>query len=1360
MSSCTKIVATVAMVFAVSFAAQTAQADWSDWEGCIQENETTCTLPALVIDWNEFTDWTDGSEFCPLVETLITGHAAYAVCWTPENYACAVDFVESDMQEDAAASLAEVSVSCGDERLCFWTCNDIGSRVLYTDNQIQQAQTLCSTGGDQGAISLKNSVADAADMWAAKTDQELHDLLPDNSVPRSINVSLAGCPVHGTAIYQGGAYPWQWHDATNPPDEPFIITCPIGNEQYNVEFQHSYDGQPDAGWPTCVYCDTGQGWIGVDPANQKPCTYHFVGYACLWRWRTTWLPAVTTLSQAYAMTGDPLYARKAIVMLDRIAEIYPGMNGVIPANGGKILDGIWESWTLRDLAIAYDLVYDRLVGTNAISLPWRSANEIRRNIEMNLLAEGIGAVYDGRIHGNYGMHQSALAYAAVVQHCADTSTNGAVDWIVNHRPGQELQDKMDQGLNYAWYNLVFKDGLPFETAPAYCFSWVTNFTSAALPLSRTGQPFSVYDDPKLRRMFDAPLDSICAQNFTPGLGDSEGMNYKWVGPLAATYKDAYKAYLSKNPPQPVARWAWAFEQTNHVINAFVETFTDLFSTVSAADLAASMNQVLQDFEQNQMQRQRSRLLDGYGLAVLNNMNDSLAVSMYYGIRGGHGHYDRLGIELFGHGRRLSPDLGRPDFTDSYCEGRFTWTNNTVSHNCLVVDNSKQRGVPSQTEQSVNHGGKVLRFHDSPTVHVVDVDAPGLASYDQTSIYRRTLVLVDVGDDDSYLVDVFRVKGGDPAKPYRLSIHGQDHGEKDPIETYPGTWSYSGPTLTNLGWPSLGGADVAWGELYDDAVLGAPGYNSVYYTYRGSGYQYLFNCKTADLSDEIPTGHWTIPAATVTEVGALPAAELRVHVVPPATQPATSPKLIVADAYVSPLKKVPTVLKYVLVQQTPDDDYGNTFVTVWEPAASESQVIAENNDAAWIVDRSVGTGAARTVALSVHRADQLVDTIIIQLAPGTEESIDATGVNPAIESDAAVTVITEDDSSNPPTRTRTFAAGGSGLSWDTANVSIPETITGTVSSVDYPNKTLTATVIAVPEDLDALIGARVRVFNKDASNNEVHSCIYTIDHATADNDSLTLYLKDSDVFTGRIYVSSVNTAVVTYTPILYPYSLLGMHLASESQSYACGPITAADVNTTAGTTTIQLAQGPSGLTTDADAWIADFGIGDSVEIERSVYDELPPEAPTNATATPDTVCPGNASQLSATPGARGNVVQWYTDSCGGTYVDDGSPSVAPSATTTYYARSLNTNTGGVSGTCASVTVTVRTIVQADFDSDCDVDMEDFTHFSSCYNGPNRPPAHTGCDDANLDGDAAGDVDMEDFTVFNSCYNGPNKLPRCD
>jgi hypothetical protein len=70
---------------------------------------------------------------------------------------------------------------------------------------------------------------------------------------------------------------------------------------------------------------------------------------------------------------------------------------------------------------------------------------------------------------------------------------------------------------------------------------------------------------------------------------------------------------------------------------------------------------------------------------------------------------------------------------------------------------------------------------------------------------------------------------------------------------------------------------------------------------------------------------------------------------------------------------------------------------------------------------------------------------------------------------------------------------------------------------------------------------------------------------------------------------------------------------------------------------------------------------------------------------------------------------------------------------------------------------RCVGRADFDDDGDVDVIDFKHFQTCFNGPNRFHRRSECGPADFDDD--NDVDLADFVTFESCFNGPNRAPRC-
>ncbi len=1002
------------------------------------------------------------------------------------------------------------------------------SRTLMTDEEISRVRERCRR--DKAAADYRDSIVQQAREWADMSAEALRHLLPDGRVPRAFDVSAKGCPLHGTSIYQHGTYPWKLD-----PQHPFALICPVGGERYpSNDFEAFYrGGMTDRNLLTGPCADDGRGWLAPD--GEK---YWFVAYACHWNWARHWLPAISRLAEVYVLTGEVRYARSAIAMLDRVAEVYPGMDyGRQSRFGertggryrGKIRNRIWETGVLTGLARAYDRVFDTLVGSDAFALPWRGPEEIRANIEANFLEEGIDAVERGDIRGNYGTHQEALITAALVRQHGPTG-----DLLRNlfMQTGTETRD--DEGIHYALFNLVYKDGMPYETSPFYCWGWVESLMRIAEALRPSGT--DLYQHPRMQALLDAPLRIACLGRFTPAIGDAGNITLGWIGPTPAVYETAYRR-LGK------PEYAWAFHRLGGLKSNRPTGLDDLLKEPLFASTEA------REAVRTHVHRPPSRLLDGYGLAILNNPDDTLAVSLFYGPRGSHGHNDRLNIELFGHGQRLSPDLGYPDAMNSLVSGIFSWSMHTISHNCLVVDDSRQTGFPI---------GRVLRFHDGPTVHVVDVDAAG--AYDQAQVYRRTLVLVDTGEHDGYLVDVFRVRGG---RRHVMSMHGLE-----------GSFDWAGsPLSVAVTEGTLAGRDVSYGAMYDDPVRGAPGFSGSFGDYAGSGYQHLFNWQRAEPSD------WASGTYRRTEA---PPAGLRIHVAPHAGQ-----EIIVADAYVSPLRKIPTVLKYMLARRAADES-GSTFVTVWEPFRVEAMI----ERVAFGEPPAADAGADALVSLEVHRGGA-VDRVLIS-AKTDQPFADVAGLS----GDTSVAVVT----TQAGVWSRVLAAGGTRLEDRRVNrsLAVPPTITGVVESVDYATRTLRVKEAQVLGDARTLVGLTVRVFKED------HSCVHTVAEARAEDGMLVLTVTGSDIYAGRVRIDEVDEearAVKSATHVVAPVRLPGMHLVAPGRTQA-GRIVAIDKGTIqleAGTPMTAFAGGED-QTVRRDALIADFGVGDRVVIERHAYSQ--------------------------------------------------------------------------------------------------------------------------------------------------------------
>ena len=160
-------------------------------------------------------------------------------------------------------------------------------------------------------------------------------------------------------------------------------------------------------------------------------------------------------------------------------------------------------------------------------------------------------------------------------------------------------------------------------------------------------------------------------------------------------------------------------------------------------------------------RSTSVLLNGLGHAWLGTGEgpDQVQVHLHFSDGAyGHSHADMLNLILHAKGQELLPDLG------------YTWTtykqwgSSTLCHNTVLIDEKEQfKGTRERYAE-----GEVLAF-ETGLEGVQWTEASGTRVYpDLASIYRRMLMLVEAGGGDTYVVDLFRVEGGEQ---HDWAIHG-------------------------------------------------------------------------------------------------------------------------------------------------------------------------------------------------------------------------------------------------------------------------------------------------------------------------------------------------------------------------------------------------------------------------------------------------------------------------------------------------------------------------------------------------------------------------------------------------------------
>ena len=125
---------------------------------------------------------------------------------------------------------------------------------------------------------------------------------------------------------------------------------------------------------------------------------------------------------------------------------------------------------------------------------------------------------------------------------------------------------------------------------------------------------------------------------------------------------------------------------------------------------------------------------------------------------GHEHADSLDVALFAKGHELLSDVG-------YTHTRYrAWSTSTLCHNTVSIDEQRQytRGDRGPSD------GRLLAF-ETASGPVQWMEASGERAYPGLArVYRRMVMLVDVGGGEVYVADLFRVEGG---SKHDWALHG-------------------------------------------------------------------------------------------------------------------------------------------------------------------------------------------------------------------------------------------------------------------------------------------------------------------------------------------------------------------------------------------------------------------------------------------------------------------------------------------------------------------------------------------------------------------------------------------------------------
>lgn len=650
-------------------------------------------------------------------------------------------------------------------------------RTLHTDEEVKFARANAKQH-DWAQRTLHQSVG-YAERYANLSDEVLWELVFPTTVPRRHYVNqLKGCPVHGAKIKERDAFhPWRY----DPIHKPWKMICPVSGEEYPSNDFGAYlasgmvDG-PDRSGLTGEHPDDGYGWKAPDGEE-----YYFIAeYAE--RVFLEWIrPGATALARAYLLTGDRRYAHKAAILLYRIAEEYKRMaedlnvrarcdcgyprhlprEPLTRPNGngwvGFYTDRIWENESVNVFATAYDDIFDAIDSDKELLEFLRtrgrgtaSADEYKRFFEDNFLRVVAQGILDQAILGNDGMHQLAMMNIALVlnyERCKEL-----VDWVYTGA-GQ---------MKYHLANYFFKDGSAYESLGGYNSIHVAGLNEVAERMERlralrpglypVGQYPQLTRQAKHKLLFDFPIEIVCTDRYYPSIGDTGSIpstaraNLRWTADdvSRAQYDEAFRLYHDP-------RYAKVLHGEKGDIP---------HPNVFAPALDEEIKGIIE--KEGKSIARESGLLDGYGLATLRSGN-SRALWMFYGHPRGHAHDDLLDIGLYAYGMSLMEHLGYP--RSWHYAGR--WEQNWLTHFKvgIVGGGSAMKG----TARLLKDLGAVKLVEAYGDPYREDRKNPARRyTRTQDTVYRRACLLIDLDEVNSYVVDVYRVRGG---TDHYWSFHG-------------------------------------------------------------------------------------------------------------------------------------------------------------------------------------------------------------------------------------------------------------------------------------------------------------------------------------------------------------------------------------------------------------------------------------------------------------------------------------------------------------------------------------------------------------------------------------------------------------
>ena len=635
------------------------------------------------------------------------------------------------------------------------------------------------------------------DMW---------DLMfPSTIQKRELMVSAYGnCPVCGEP---NQIYAW----VLDPKADPWKVRCPHCDELFpKNDFYAFYQSgiDPDTGvydpaladrsllyneeckaagpdengncahgnpYDACTFCvDDGTSYVGE--LNGAPYHWYFIGgYLYRGHWFEYVLDAVNNLSSAYMVTGDVEYARKAAIVIDRIADLFPDFDyrnqGWVyekPTSDGYVTYSIDSAYDVRILAESYDMIFDAIKDDQILVdflqgkaeeypegiAPKDSFEDIQRNIEENIFLDALA--HPEKIYTNYPNTDITVATVKAV-----LNLPGAAEDVVSVLGGIVSQSTQVDGLSG-------EKGL--TNYSAYAVQNLAPTISKFLTLDENLLTTLLEQYPSLYDTYRFYADLWYDGERYPHQGDggwfAQKDNY---GAVAATDQGTSSVYVSALSPS-VYTYLWNFyEATGDTMfvkilyNMNDKSVDGLPHDIMCPDPEAIQQEIAAIIAEEGADLSRGNAnKENWGIAMMRSNEENSGPAFWLNYQSGlsHGHGDGMNLGLFAKGHDLMPDLGYPpvNYEGAWESPQAMWNRMDFSHNQVIVDKDDHGTIAGSVGQQTALGTTEL-WSPGSGFSAIRVSNPTLYAATANGRYERTVAMLGIGEEDAYLLDISRVSGG-------------------------------------------------------------------------------------------------------------------------------------------------------------------------------------------------------------------------------------------------------------------------------------------------------------------------------------------------------------------------------------------------------------------------------------------------------------------------------------------------------------------------------------------------------------------------------------------------------------------------